>query len=168
MSAQPAGVLFFGVEPPPDSREPRKRLVIWAWSASTPPRSACVIWPTFSGRVIRFSRSLTRVATGSFGFWYGSPCALTTTVVRATAVEPVANWTGTVLASAAEPVFTVWTVTRRAVPLRLPAADATVALRAGEAWPAAAVPRPVDQCTVSGLASGAPDGVRRTTSTTTS
>ncbi|MFI9589874.1 hypothetical protein [Nonomuraea sp. NPDC052265] len=63
MSAQAAGVLTAGVEPPPDSSEPSTYVAMSPCLAGAP-RSACVIWPTFSASVIRASRSATRRRTG--------------------------------------------------------------------------------------------------------
>ncbi len=68
MSAKAVGVFGVGTEPPPDSTLPNARLVICEVSVSTDARSACVIWPTFSCRVMRPRRSATRRATGSLGF----------------------------------------------------------------------------------------------------
>ena len=73
MSAQAAGVLGVGTEPPPESTLPRLSVVIFVVSVSIDARSACVIWPIFSARVMRDSRSATRARTGSRAFWYGSP-----------------------------------------------------------------------------------------------
>src|SRR5919201_1933425 len=67
MSAHALGVLGVGTEPPPESRLPSLSMVIFDVSASTLARSACVIWPIFSGSVIRESRSSTRRETGSPG-----------------------------------------------------------------------------------------------------
>ncbi|NVI93030.1 histidine phosphatase family protein, partial [Actinomadura sp. BRA 177] len=47
MSAQPAGVLSAGTEPPPESTEPRARFVIWPRSPSLPPPPARAPSPTF-------------------------------------------------------------------------------------------------------------------------
>jgi hypothetical protein len=71
MFAQPSGVFGVGTEPPPDSTLPRPSSVIWCGSSSIGARSAWVICPTFSGRVIRASRSWTRCCTGRCGFMYG-------------------------------------------------------------------------------------------------
>src|SRR5947209_8206784 len=75
MSAHAVGVLGVGTEPPPDSKLPRLSVVIFDVSVSTLPRSACVIWPIFSARVMRPSRSSTRALIGRSGFSYGSPAA---------------------------------------------------------------------------------------------
>ena len=69
MSAQAVGVFGVGTEPPPDSTLPRLSVVIFAVSASTLARSACVIWPIFSASVIRPRRSETRWLIGSDGSW---------------------------------------------------------------------------------------------------
>jgi hypothetical protein len=68
MSAHPSGVLLAGTEPPPDSTLPSLHFVTSEGSAVTSPRSAWVIWPIFSARLIRPSRSATRCFTGSEGF----------------------------------------------------------------------------------------------------
>ena len=67
-----------GTEPPPDSNDPSAYVAMSVFERSAF-RSAWVIWPTFSASVIRPSRSLTRVFTGSFLFRYGRSCALMTT-----------------------------------------------------------------------------------------
>ena len=67
MFAHEVALLGLGAEPPPDSSEPSRNVVMSA--LLTAPRSACVIWPSFSFRLIRDSRSATRVATGSDGSW---------------------------------------------------------------------------------------------------
>src|SRR3954468_10677350 len=72
MSAHAVAVFGVGTDPPPERRLPRLRLVICDVSLSTAARSACVIWPTFSSRVIRPSRSVTRCLTGSEASSYGS------------------------------------------------------------------------------------------------
>ena len=72
MSAQASGVLGVGTDPPPDNTLPRLSEVILLVSESMLARSACVIWPIFSARVIRSSRSATRRLVGSVGSWYGS------------------------------------------------------------------------------------------------
>src|SRR5262245_2587778 len=64
MSTHAAGMLFAGVEPPPDSTEPSLSVAIMLGLPATAPRSAWVIWPIFSSSVIRPSRSWTRSATG--------------------------------------------------------------------------------------------------------
>src|SRR3954453_21475381 len=74
MLAQDVAVFGLGAEHPPESTEPSRNWVICA--LVTEPRSAWVIWPSFSSRLIRDSRSLTRVATGWVGSWYGSTAAL--------------------------------------------------------------------------------------------
>src|SRR5437773_10400315 len=78
MSAHEAGVFGLGTEPPPDSSEP-SRYVMMSPPLPTAPRSAWVIWPTLSARVIRDMRSATRCWTGSDRSRYGRPCALRTT-----------------------------------------------------------------------------------------
>src|SRR4051812_38909937 len=85
MSAHAVGVFGVGVEPPPDSSEPRLSLVILEVSLSTSARSAWVIWPIFSARFIRLMRSRTRVLTGRFAFSYGSCAALALSFVVAPA-----------------------------------------------------------------------------------
>jgi hypothetical protein len=65
MSAQPAGVFDAGAEPPPDSTEPIRYRVSSAGVIEA--RSAWVIWPILSSRLIRPSRSVTRSATGRSG-----------------------------------------------------------------------------------------------------
>ena len=57
MSAQASGVLGVGTEPPPDSSDPSRQVVMSDGSAVTAPRSAWVICPTFSSRVIWASSS---------------------------------------------------------------------------------------------------------------
>src|SRR4051794_22244128 len=64
MFAHARGRLGDGTEPPPDSRLPRWSVVILEVSASTEARSAWVIWPIFSSRVMRRSRSATRCPIG--------------------------------------------------------------------------------------------------------
>ena len=66
MLAQLVALFGEGAEPPPDSSEPSRNCVIWPLDTAF--RSAWVIWPSFSSRLIRPSRSLTRAATG----WLGS------------------------------------------------------------------------------------------------
>ena len=73
MLAQLVALFGDGAEPPPESSEPRRNWVIWALETAL--RSAWVIWPSFSSRLIRPSRSLTRVATGRLGSWYGKGAA---------------------------------------------------------------------------------------------
>src|SRR5882757_6543420 len=73
MFAQDVALLGEGAEPPPDSSEPSPYAGMSA--VVTDARSAWVIWPIFSSRVIRESRSSTRVGTGSVGSRYGSPAA---------------------------------------------------------------------------------------------
>src|SRR6266511_3534085 len=73
MFAQEVALLGDGAEPPPDSSEPRRNCVICALVTAS--RSAWVIWPSFSSRLIRDSRSFTRVATGRLGSWYGRTAA---------------------------------------------------------------------------------------------
>src|SRR5262245_45918950 len=70
MSAHAAGVLGLGAEPPPESTEPSRNVVMS--EVVTVPRSAWVIWPTFSSSVIRDIRSVTRSAGLSVGSWYGN------------------------------------------------------------------------------------------------
>jgi len=65
MSTQAVGSFGVGTEPPPDNTEPSRSDVIWLGSPVTAPRSACVIWPILSSRVIRRIRSSTRFAIGS-------------------------------------------------------------------------------------------------------
>src|SRR4051794_25964381 len=72
MSAQAVGALGAGTEPPPDRTLPSLSEVILVVSLSMPPRSAWVIWPIFSSRSIRPSRSETRWLVESDGSWYGS------------------------------------------------------------------------------------------------
>jgi hypothetical protein len=60
MSAQASGVFEVGVEPPPDSTEPSLQVVTSDGSPLTAPRSAWVIWPTFSSRVMAASSSSAR------------------------------------------------------------------------------------------------------------
>src|SRR4029453_13398263 len=69
MFAQDVALLGEGAEPPPESSEPRRNWVICAFV--TAPRSAWVIWPRFSSRLMGDSRSAARVATGRLGSWYG-------------------------------------------------------------------------------------------------
>ena len=56
-SAHAVGVFGVGTEPPPDSTLPRLSAVIFEPSAPMFARSAWVIWPIFSARVMRESRS---------------------------------------------------------------------------------------------------------------
>src|SRR3954451_12755664 len=111
MSAHDEGVLGAGTDPPPLSSEPRKyvpmsdgRVIAW--------RSACVIWPTFSARVIRDNRSFTRSARLRDESRYGSPCALMTTVDAAPSGTPAPvlfSVTGIVSASSADPSLSTGT-----------------------------------------------------------
>src|SRR6185437_9037926 len=78
MLAQDVALFGDGAEPPPDRIEPSRNWVICA--LVTDPRSAWVIWPIFSSRLIRESRSFTRVGTGRLGSRYGSPAALAGTI----------------------------------------------------------------------------------------
>src|SRR5829696_2031955 len=55
MSAHPSGVLSAGVEPPPDSTDPSRQVATSMGSSLTAPRSAWVICPTFSSRVMAAS-----------------------------------------------------------------------------------------------------------------
>ena len=66
MSAQAVGVFSVGVDPPPDRMLPRFQVVIRVASTFTLPRSVCVIWPTFSAKVIRASRSATGLAATTY------------------------------------------------------------------------------------------------------
>src|SRR5437763_10490878 len=102
MSAQAVGVLGVGTEPPPESRLPRLSLVIFDVSASTLPRSACVIWPIFSASVMRDIKSFTRWRIGRTGFSYGvvaaarrewraAPAPGTTTATAASAASTAAR-----------------------------------------------------------------------------
>src|SRR3954468_7007601 len=90
MSTQAEGSFGVGTEPPPDSTEPSRSVVIWPGSAVTAPRSACVIWPILSSSVIRRIRSATRRSVESRGSRYGRPCAVDTAVsgTRARARAP--------------------------------------------------------------------------------
>src|SRR5690348_13233613 len=81
MLAHDAAVFGEGAEPPPDRIDPSRNWVICAYV--TDPRSACVIWPLFSSRLMREGRSFTRVGTGSVGSRYGSPAALAGHIWRA-------------------------------------------------------------------------------------
>src|SRR5882757_2342857 len=69
MFAHDVALLGDGAEPPPDSSEPSPYAGMSA--VVTAVRSAWVIWPIFSSRVIRESRSSTRVARGGFGWGTG-------------------------------------------------------------------------------------------------
>jgi len=62
MSAQASGVFGVGVEPPPDSSDPSLQVVTSVGSPLTAPRSAWVIWPTFSSRVMAASSSSARAS----------------------------------------------------------------------------------------------------------
>ena len=62
MSAHPSGVLSAGVEPPPDSTDPSRQVATRVGSSVTAPRSAWVIWPTFSSRVMAASSRSARAA----------------------------------------------------------------------------------------------------------
>src|SRR5690349_16208432 len=73
MLAHDVALFGDGAEPPPESSDPRRNCVICALVTAL--RSAWVIWPSFSSRLIRDSRSLTRVATGRLGSWYGRVAA---------------------------------------------------------------------------------------------
>ncbi len=92
------------------------------------PRSACVIWPAFSARDIRLSRSATRFFTGNLAFRYGSPCAsITTCGVSAGAFAPVTvSFRGTVSAGSAARSRRVGTAMVRAVPEAVPAGKVRV------------------------------------------
>src|SRR5829696_364933 len=93
MSAQPVAVFGAGADPPPDSSDPRPYAAMSA-VVVTAPRSAWVIWPIFSSRVIRPSRSVTRTGTGWVGSWYGAPAAFATpagTATVATSTDSVAS-----------------------------------------------------------------------------
>jgi hypothetical protein len=68
MSAQALGVLGVGTEPPPDSTLPRTSLVTFSPLGPMLARSAWVICPIFSCRVMRESRSATRLRTVRWGF----------------------------------------------------------------------------------------------------
>src|SRR6266545_345304 len=69
MSAQDVALFGEGADPPPDSSEPRAKLVMSALLTAL--RSAWVIWPIFSSSVMLAISWLTRVATGSDGSGYG-------------------------------------------------------------------------------------------------
>src|SRR5512138_3762297 len=60
MSAQPRGVLSLGAESPPLRIEPRSASRM-SLSGASALRSACIIWPTFSSRVMRASRASTSI-----------------------------------------------------------------------------------------------------------
>src|SRR5882757_10435295 len=96
MFAQDVALLGEGAEPPPDSSEPSPYAGMLA--VVTAARSACVIWPIFSSRVIRESKSSTRVCTGSVGSRYGSPAACAgrtcrpVTTMEAAKIRAVAAW----------------------------------------------------------------------------
>src|SRR4029453_14313441 len=62
MSAQASGGLGGGTEPPPDSKDPSRQVATSEGSPLTAPRSAWVICPTFSSRVISASSSSARAA----------------------------------------------------------------------------------------------------------
>src|SRR5688572_19301535 len=85
MLAQDVALLGEGAEPPPESSEPSRNWVICAFETAA--RSAWVIWPIFSSRLIRESRSLTRVATGRVGSWYGRTAALAEPTATLTTVD---------------------------------------------------------------------------------
>src|SRR5688500_10522125 len=85
MLAQDVALFGDGAEPPPDSSEPSRNWVICA--LVTEARSAWVIWPIFSSRLIRGSRSATRVATGRLGSWYGKTAALAEPAATLTTVD---------------------------------------------------------------------------------
>src|SRR5438477_12863010 len=72
--AQDVALFGDGADPPPERIEPSRNWVICA--LVTDARSAWVIWPIFSSRLMRESRSSTRVGTGRLGSRYGSPAAL--------------------------------------------------------------------------------------------
>ena len=72
MSAQAVGVFGVGTEPPPDRTLPSLSVVIFDVSVSTPPRSAWVIWPTFSSSVIRAEQVVRPAAGSAAGFSYGN------------------------------------------------------------------------------------------------
>ena len=63
MSAQPVAVFGVGTEPPPESSEPSRYLVM-SLPSPTAARSAWVICPILSAVDMRDIRSATRVATG--------------------------------------------------------------------------------------------------------
>ena len=69
MSAQASGVFGVGTDPPPDRTLPSFQVRTSDGSPATSPRSAWVIWPTFSSRVIRPTRSATRCFVGSEASW---------------------------------------------------------------------------------------------------
>ncbi len=126
MSAQPAGVFCAGTEPPPDSTEPRPRSAIWVGDCS-PSRSAWVIWPIFSARVIRPSRSSTRSAVGLVASRYGAPTALRTTCGLVPTAAPAAvRSTRTVRASSTAAVACVTTSMLCVVPDSVPAGNVSV------------------------------------------
>src|SRR6266498_2864957 len=81
MSAHAVGLFGLGAEPPPDSSEPSRLLVMSA--PLTASRSAWVIWPIFSSRLIRPSRSATRTGTGWVGSRYGGSAATARAAVSA-------------------------------------------------------------------------------------
>ena len=68
MSAHARGVLGVGTEPPPDRTLPTLQVVTGVASSYSDPRSACVICPTFSSRVMRDTRSVTRARTERSAF----------------------------------------------------------------------------------------------------
>src|SRR2546430_16670154 len=69
MSAHAVGVFGLGADPPPESSEPSRLAVMSV--PDTASRSACVIWPSFSSRLMRESRSATLTGTGWVGSLYG-------------------------------------------------------------------------------------------------
>src|SRR6266516_552313 len=91
MSAHAVGVLGLGAEPPPESSEPSRLLVMSL--PLTASRSAWVIWPSFSSRLIRPNRSATRTETGWLGSLYGGTAAIARPVVSApaTSITPAAT-----------------------------------------------------------------------------
>jgi hypothetical protein len=75
MSAHASGVFGVGVEPPPDSSDPSLQVAIRLGSPVTAPRSAWVICPIFSSRVIRASSSSARARGGSEASIHGRAAA---------------------------------------------------------------------------------------------
>src|SRR5262249_50058612 len=84
-------VLGVGAEPPPESRDPSRLLVMSL--PLTASRSAWVIWPSFSSRLIRPNRSATRTGTGWLGSLYGGTPALPPPAGSAPAIRAVAATT---------------------------------------------------------------------------
>ncbi len=120
-------MLGVGVEPPPDSSEPRSYAAM-SPPLPTAPRSAWVICPAFSSGDMRESRSATRLRTGNSAFRYGSPCASTTICgVSAGALAPVTvSFSGTVFADAADRTVRVGTSMVREAPDAVPAGKVRV------------------------------------------